>query len=350
MAQYIDTFPGREIIIEGKKHLYFGGTAYLGLQTDEAFQNLFIENIKKYGTNYSASRKSNIRMSIFDRTERYLAHQIGAEACATVSSGYLAGQWVAQTLNTKTHRFFYAPHAHSAMYPVRTKCYTTFTALNIAVREHLQSQNGKAVPVVFLDSIDFSGCNYPNFQPLKLLPLEEIILVVDDSHGIGIVGHNGGGVYGLLSRLPLKELLVCCSLGKGFGIQAGAVFGRNKRITELMDTSFFGGASPAAPAALETLMDAETLYSKKRDRLQSHIALFWNNLQNPKKFIGMENHPAFSFSDVQLTEFLKQKGVVLTHFPYPDDTSHIMSRLVLSAHHRDHDIVRLTDLLNEQRV
>ncbi len=250
MAQYIDSFPGREILIDGKKHLYFGGTAYLGLQTDAIFQNLFVDNLKKYGTNYGASRKSNLRMSIFGKAERYLADFVGAEDCVTVSSGYLAGQFVAQALNTKAHRFFYAPNTHSALYPIQTKCYTTFTALNIALREHLRSQPRKT-PVVFLDAIDFSGCNYPDFNLLQLLPLNEVILVVDDSHGIGIIGKNGSGVFRILSRLPIKELLVCCSLGKGFGIQGGAVFGTKNRMSRLMETSFFGGSSRAAPAALQ---------------------------------------------------------------------------------------------------
>ncbi len=349
MAQYIESFPGREILIGGKKYLYFGGTAYLGLQTDDAFQNLFIENIKKYGTNYGASRKSNIRMSIFGKTEHYMANFVGAEACATVSSGYLAGQFVAQSLNTKVHRFFYAPNTHSALYPVQTKPYTTFTALNIAVREHLRSQPSKT-PVVFLDAIDFSGCNYPDFKPLQILPLDKIILVVDDSHGIGIVGKNGSGVYRTLSRLAIKELVVCCSLGKSFGLQAGAVFGSKERISKLKQTSFFGGASPAAPAALATLLDAETMYSEKRKQLQSNIVLFLDSLKNPNKFNFMQHHPAFSFADMQLTEYLEQQGIILTNFPYPDEQAYLMSRIVLSAHHRESDILNLTHLLNEQRV
>jgi len=49
MIHYIDAYPGREINVQGHKYLYFGGTSYLGLQTDEEFQNVFIKNIKKFG-------------------------------------------------------------------------------------------------------------------------------------------------------------------------------------------------------------------------------------------------------------------------------------------------------------
>lgn len=52
MAYEIDTFPGRTVSIKGEPHLYFGGTGYLGLQTNALFQNLFIKNVQEYGTNY----------------------------------------------------------------------------------------------------------------------------------------------------------------------------------------------------------------------------------------------------------------------------------------------------------
>ena len=40
----IDEFPDRSINIDGKEYLYFGGTSYLGLQTDPEFQLLFIKS------------------------------------------------------------------------------------------------------------------------------------------------------------------------------------------------------------------------------------------------------------------------------------------------------------------
>ena len=344
MNHYIDTFPGRKVIINEVPHLYFGGTSYLALQTDSDFQKLFINNIKRYGTNYGASRKSNIRLRVFDEAERYLANLAGSEGCITVSSGYLAGQFLAQALNSKEHHFFYAPNTHSALYQVKRKPFTTFAALNIAVREHLTSS--KTTPVVFLDSIDFSGCNYPSFDALQVLPLEEIILVVDDSHGLGVVGENGGGVFSILSKLKIKELIVCGSLGKGFGIQAGAIFGTDKRINSLTETSFYGGASPATPAAMATLVEADVIYDLKRKRLQRNMDHFFRHLKKRKKFHFMPGHPAYSFSDVQLTEYLEANRIIVTSFPYPDESAPLMSRIVLSAAHKKKDIEHVLHCIN----
>jgi 7-keto-8-aminopelargonate synthetase-like enzyme len=349
MGNYIDCFPTREIELNGDKYLYFGGTSYLGLQSDKAFQQVFINNILKYGTNYGASRKANLKLSVYEDAEKLLTQWVGSESCTTVSSGYLAGQLVRQALDCKEHKLFYAPNTHSALYVMqygtRLKPYISFTALDIAIRNHLEIKKD-ITPVMFLDAIDFSGYNFPDFKGLKKLPLKEIILVVDDSHGIGIIGENGSGVFRSLQKLNPKELLVCCSLGKGFGVQAGAIFGSNKRIAQLTDTAFFGGASPATPAAMASLMAGEGIFSQKREILKTNINLFRSSIKNLDRFKWMEGHPAFSFVDVNLTNFLEQHKILVTSFKYPDEEAALMSRIVISAHHTKLDILNLAKALN----
>lgn len=350
MINYIDSFPDREITINGDTYLYFGGTSYLGLQTDSEFQELYIKNIKKYGTNYGASRKSNIRISIFEEVERYLAQLVGSESCITMSSGYLAGQLITQFLHKKEHTLFYTPHTHSALYVAnnsgnKPKSYITCTALNIAIRDHLEKN--ETTPVIFLDAIDFSGANYPNFEGLQMLPLSDIILVVDDSHGIGIVGEKGSGVFKKIEQLNPKELIVCCSLGKGFGVQAGAIFGAKRRIIELFETDFFGGSSPASPANLASIFYGEKIYTAKRILLTINMQLFISNLKNPNKFKFMEGHPAFSFADEKLTSYLEKNKIIVTSFRYPNENSNLMSRIVISAAHTKDDILKVCNLIND---
>lgn len=345
MAVFIDSFPGRTIQKDGKEYLYFGGTGYLGLQLDAEFQNVFIKNLKKYGTNYGASRKSNIQLSIFEEVEEHLSETVGCEACITLSSGFLAGQLIAKSFSSDAYQVFYAPNTHSALYHSEAKSFETFAELNLELRKQLISESNK-VPVVFLDTIDFSGKNYPEFEELRSLPLDNSIVVADDSHGLGIVGHNGGGAYSKLKNLRTKELIVCGSLGKGFGIQAGAIFGSSQRIETLRQTDFFGGASPATPAGLATLMDSKEIYRQKRGILSSNIGLFVGNLPNIEKFDFVAEHPTFSFSNEPLVEHLERNKIIVTNFRYPSETSSLKSRIVLSAFHKKEDIQYLTQYLN----
>lgn len=347
MAYYLNSFPGNHISIQNENYLYFGGTAYLGLQTDVDFQNIFIKNIKKYGTNYGASRKSNIRISIYDETEAYLSQLVGSEACISMSSGYLAGQLVAHGLNTEKYAFFYAPNTHSALSlsSSKSQSFSTYQTLKEALHVHLKQKTSET-PVVFLDAIEFSGNNFPDFEGLKSLPLSELVLVVDDSHGLGIIGEHGGGVYKTIKDLNPKELIVCGSLGKGFGVQAGAIFCSKSRISSLESTAFFGGSSPASPANLATLIHAAGIYKTKRKQLEYNTTFFKKHLNSINKFQYMEGHPAFSFIDEDLNDYLESNGIIVTSFRYPDINSPMMSRIVISAGHTEADVLELCNVLN----
>lgn len=342
MIYSIDSFPGRTIISKGKQYVYFGGTSYLGLQTDTEFQQLFIKNLKKYGTNYGASRKANVQISAFEKAENYLANLVESESCTTVSSGYLAGQLVAQTLNTDKHEFFYAPETHSALHIPNKKTFQSFESLNSAVSIHLKTK--KSTPIVFMDSITTNG--YPDFNGLKGLSLQDIILVIDDSHGIGIIGKKGSGSYKTINAFKPKELIVCCSLGKGFGIQAGAIFGTKDRMNSFTKSKFFGGASPAMPAGLETLVEGAVIFEEKRKLLSQNINLFLNSLNNPNQLNYIPKYPVFYFSNDQLNSHLEQNLVLVTNFNYPNEDSPMMSRIVLSAAHTKDDIKELSRLMN----
>ncbi len=346
MIYPVDAFPGRSITVNGKSYLYFGGTSYLGLQTDAAFKELFVKHLKRYGTNYGASRKANVQISIFDEVEAYLAKLTGSQSCTTLSSGYLAAQLVAQSMNTNAYELFYAPESHAALRIAPKQSYANYSDLEQAVRSHLK--RNKSIPVVFIDSIDVLGSGYPDFTALRRLPLKEVVLVVDDSHGIGIVGNKGAGSYTRAKQLNARELIVCCSLGKGFGIQAGAILGTKNRIQQFTNTDFFGGASPASPAALATLLAGETIFDDKRKNLQSNIRLFLDSLKNTKRLHALDNYPAFYFSDTQIASFLEKNNILITNFNYPNIDSPLMSRIVISAAHEKADILYLAKLLNSR--
>lgn len=345
MTHSVDSFPGRTVKISGEDYTYFGGTAYLGLQDYKPFQDIFIENLKHYGTNYGASRKSNIRFRIFEEAEQVLACVVGSESCITMSSGYLAGQLLAQFLDSENHKLFYAPNTHSALFTNKAKNYDSYVSLHAGITKHLASINSK-IPVLFLDSIDFSGINYPLFKSLRSLPLSEIILVVDDSHGIGVVGENGNGVYKDLQNLGAKRLFMCCSLGKGFGIQVGGVFGAEKYITAMKDSIFFGGASPASPASMATFIHAQEIYQNRRSLLNANLRLFLKEIKDISNFTYMEGHPTFSFQNQKLVDILFQHSIIVTNFNYPNENANVMSRIVLTAAHTKEDILTLSKVLN----
>lgn len=342
----VDAFPGRTFISDGKQYTYFGGTSYLGLQTHAGFQQLYLKNIVNYGTGYSASRASNVRFRVYEEAETQMAATFGCEACFTVSSGYLASQLVAQYFERQGYALFYAPETHVALHSGTHQNEVDYDSLRKKLLEYLTKHPAKSA-VVLLDSVDFFGRNYPDFTWLKALPLDRIIIIADDSHGFGIVGASGSSSYEVLSNLHPEALIVCGSLGKGFGIQAGAVLGSFPQIKALKEADMFAASSPAVPAAMATYLEASEIYRIQLQKLRQHIALFKSLISNRNRFYSMPNHPAFTFKDDGLTSYLEARSIVITNFPYPNDTGAKINRMVLSAQHTSADIEDLCRHIND---
>ena len=342
----LDKFPGRQFTHDDKEYLYFGGTAYLGMQTHSEFLNLLIKNIGKYGSNYGSSRLSNVSIDVYEEAEEKLSRWVGAEAAITLSSGYLSGQLIANYFTSDQFRLFYGPNTHSALLLKGQKPFQDFKSLAFSLSEHLKN-NPNSIPVILIDTIDLPVSNYPEFEELKKLPISRCILVADDSHGIGLVGPKGRGSYQALSALKPKELILCSSLGKAIGIPAGMVVGNIQTISKLKETSLFAGASPPPAAYLATLIEAFPIYEAQLMRLLELIDYFIESLKRPESFNYLENYPVFVYADRELGEFLFKNGICTTNFNYPAEQNSWQSRIVLSAAHKKEDIRKLAKTLNK---
>lgn len=345
MVHYIDKFPDRTVETKNGRYRYFGGTAYLGLQTHKEFKTLYATNIMRYGTHYGASRASNVRFSIFDKAEQQLALQIGSEACFTLSSGFMASQLVSQYFSNLEYPSYRTPYSHDSFMAQGQTTVESYTEL----QKELKILAPKQTAVIYLDSIDFMGLNYPDFKGLKSLNLQNCIVVVDDSHGFGIIGKRGAGVYERLKQLPFQELIVCGSLGKGFALQLGGVFGTKKRMETLRQSSGFGGSSPATPATMATLIESEPIMERQREKLKDNLQLFRTLLKRPELFTHSGDHPTFTFLDEQLTMHLYKNKILVTSFNYPTKDSPLMSRIVISAFHTKEDIETLAMAINRYK-
>lgn len=342
MNFYLDQCAGRTITTEKGEFLYFGGTSYLGLQYDTQFQETLIENIKSLGTNFGASRKANIRLSVFDEFEGYIAEKTGQGDAICISSGFLAGQMLLYYFSNKNYELFCAPHTHPALIGKESILFEDYDSL-YKVLGHSASDEKK---VLFLDSIDFDGNNFPDFEWLGKLNLKNTILVVDDSHGLGLIGENGFGLHSYLEKFNPNELIICGSLGKALATPCGIISGTKERIDDLRMLGFYGGGSPPSPAALKTLLNSEKLIKEKIHKLKVHIQTFNSEVISKFEVVRLLDHPVFTYRDKALTDFLFSEKIITTNFHYPLPDSPLLSKIVLSAGHTSEDIQKLIESIN----
>lgn len=311
------------------------------------FQSRFAENLFSYGTSFGSSRQSNIRLQIFEAAETALAERSGAPSCLSLSSGFLAAQFLTQQLLQDGHRVFLAPNTHVASHPNGEIPFPDLDTFLESIESHFASEDPRTPAIVF-DTVSFDNQPYPAPSWLSSLPLESIVLVADDSHGIGVMGEHGTGAYPLLQKLKAKEVFTCSSLAKACGLPGGAVFGAKETLDSWRERPAFAGASPMSPAALATYLQSEDLYKVQFAKLQRNVAHFQKTVGGSKILIQIPGHPAISHHDEALAHTFENNQIVTTRFRYPSANSHYINRIVLTASHLPEDIDRIAKIIRNQ--
>ncbi|WKN45887.1 aminotransferase class I/II-fold pyridoxal phosphate-dependent enzyme [Tunicatimonas pelagia] len=339
--------PGRTIVTEGKERLYFSGTSYLGIHKNVIFQELLRDGFSQYGTGYSSSRSSNVQLSIYEESESWLASFVGAPSVLTFSSGYLTGQALVRTLD-QGQRFVYAPQAHPALWRNEKDNvpgqYSEWVS-------HLEAKvgYGDEEVVIVTNSVDPLYAQPHSFAWVAHLPeYLKVTLIIDDSHGLGVLGERGEGIYATVKQLtpPNVSLVVVSSLGKALGVPGGVVLGDNSTVQQLKRSTYFVAASPAIPAYLHAMLRAEKLYALLLTQLRENVQHFQSLIQNTDVFQYFGNYPVFYSSDQSLCEALSDQ-CVLSNFPYPNPDSDCITRVVISALHTRSDFDTLAQLVRE---
>ena len=348
MGDYLQTdqLPGRTLLSGGREYLYFSGTSYLGLAHDAAFQECLRAGIARYGTNYSSSRLSNVRLAVFEEIEAYLGAYTGAGAVLTLSSGYMAGQLVVRCLAEQAS-LVYGPRTHPALWVQRNNFVAgDFAGWARALPHHLRQLPQEHIVILFNSLDPLLALKY-DLGFLHLLPQDKMItLVIDDSHGLGITGKAGAGVFPELQLPGEMKLVVVSSLGKALGIPAGVILTDAATMAAFRRSPFFGAGSPAVPAYLYAFMLAEDIYRQARGQLHANIRYFLSKLDKPQLFSSIPDYPVFYTPQKALYPYLLQQGILISSFSYPTPADEPITRVVLNAGHREADLAQLAGAIN----
>jgi 7-keto-8-aminopelargonate synthetase-like enzyme len=336
---------GRIVQANGKEYLYFSGTSYLGLAHHKTFRELLLEGLSRYGCNFGGSRRSKLQFPVIEEAERVLAQWIGTESALTASSGTMAGQLVVKTLRSLGHPLFFAPGIHPALNAPAHHFQGTYSAWVESLPD-LSRQAWPVVPVLALSSIDVLHARRYELNWMEALPSEvPLIILIDDSHGLGVWGENGAGVF---PELPQKEnitYIVVASLAKACGIPGGVIACDQSFRKFFWDHPFFGGASPVVPAYLHAFVKAQDLLAQQLQRLHSNIRYFHAKIRAADHFRFLPDYPVFYTQEDGLADYLSEKNILISSFPYPGPEDPVITRIVLSASHLEGDLEELVNQL-----
>ncbi|RWU07655.1 aminotransferase class I/II-fold pyridoxal phosphate-dependent enzyme [Pedobacter chitinilyticus] len=332
------------IAVSGNEYLYFGGTAYLGIPQNKDFISLYIEGIERYGLNNGTSRGNNVQLGIYDEAEAFIAQKYGAEAALISSSGYLSAKLVVQHYATYGN-IRYAPNSHPALWlKGDPKNNLAFEDWSKQIVEEINSSEAEKW-VLLSNSMNNL---YPEIYDFGFLqeisPAKKIVLIVDDSHGIGIL-NAGIGALPNVPKLEQIEVIVVASMAKALGLDAGLVLGSKQAIQQLKQSDEFYGASPPAAAGLYAFINANDIYHKAYQKLQDNVKKTTSLLQESTTWHYVDGFPVFLCKQEGVAQQLLEEKILISSFPYPDRNGKILNRIVLSSWHSEADISKLVSAL-----
>ena len=339
-----DQSADRKVISSGKEYLFFSGTSYLGINNNKDFRTLVELGMDAYGTNYSTSRKSNLQLQIFTEAEEKLARHAGSAAALTLSSGFMAGQLVIRALE-HTGCFHYAPDTHPAVWLSSDNFYHgDFRAWSASLGDMLRRSTA-ARHIILSNSVDALMSNAYAFDWVEGLPKDkQIILVVDDSHGMGIL-NEGRGIFPAIPRADHVETIIVASIGKAMGLPGGAIFGQRDRIASFGKSPWFSTSSPMSPAYLHAYMHADRVYQNSWQRLMDNIRQFTEDPITKRLFRSIPGYPVFYCAHNALYDFLLSRQILISSFAYPSPEDEPVTRIILNSHHTPDDIHELLKAL-----
>jgi 7-keto-8-aminopelargonate synthetase-like enzyme len=346
-----NSLPGRTVqLADTGDYLWFSGTDYLGMGHNEPYLSHLRKGLEIYGSHFGSSRNNTLQLPIYEAAEAALATFTGSPDALVVSSGMWAGQLLIKYLEGKPHQFHYAPGVHPALWgsgyaPTADSWTDWFRATTQRMKKNPPGQSH----VLCTDSIGSPWVEAFDLSLLHQLPDHcPVWLVVDDSHGLGVLGVGGKGVFSQLpADKPNLRVVVTSSLNKALGVPGGVIFGDTDLMKDIRSTAWFSGSSPSAPAYLYALHQnlLSGVYPEAHRTLIENTEYFTSVLSSLQSFSHVDRYPAFCSHDAALYDHLLQNLILTACFPYPKPTDQPVMRLVVSALHQKKDLDRLAEVL-----
>lgn len=348
---------GVNVIIDGKAMLSFCSNDYLGLAAHPAIKKAFINAAESEGVGSGAAHLLSGHSRYHQQLEEALADFTGQQAVLLFSSGYQANLGVIDGLMSRGDVVIQDKLNHASLLDggrlsAARQWRYQHADMQALTRRLSQTKSIERRLIVTDGVFSMDGDLAPLEQLTQLAQDHQAAVMVDDAHGIGVVGQHGRGCIEHWQIAAEHLPIVMATFGKAFGT-AGAFVAADKDVIDTLiqhARSFvYTTAQPAAIAAATlaslTLVQAENW---RREKLQTLIAQFRQGAaelglalmesMTPIQpiVIGDDKHA------MAIGQALEAKGFLLGVIrppTVPEGSARL--RVTLSANHTEQDIQQL---------
>ncbi len=259
----IESDQDTEVIINGKKVLMFGSNAYLGLTNHPKVKEAAINAIKKYGTGCAGSRFLNGTLDIHIELEKRLAELVGKEDAIVYSTGFQVNLGVVSCVTGREDYVLWDELDHASIIEGHRLSFSTKLKYKHndmgSLEKQLQKCDPDKVKLIVTDSVFSMEGDVANLPEInKLAKKYNASLMVDEAHGLGVLGHQGRGAcdhFGITKDVDLIMGTFSKSLASIGGFIAADEVVTNYIRHNSRSYIFSASNTPAATAAASAALD-----------------------------------------------------------------------------------------------
>lgn len=272
-----------EVMMNGRRMIMVGSNNYLGLTNHPRVKEAAIEAVRKYGTGCAGSRFLNGTLDIHVRLEEKLARFMRKESAVVFSTGFQVNLGVISALVGKDDLVIIDKMDHASIIDGCKLSYgevRKFRHNDMADLERILKDNedrGKLIVVDGVFSMEGDIANLPEI--VSLAKKYNARVMVDDAHGIGVLGKTGRGTaehFGLEKEVDI----MMGTYSKSLASIGGFVAGSEDIIHYIRHSarSLIFSASPP-PASVAAVIAAIDIIEHEPERIQR----LWKNTQKMLK-------------------------------------------------------------------
>ena len=251
--------------IRGQERIIAGSNNYLGLTHDPRVIAANRDATLRFGTGLTGSRLLNGTMELQERLEARLAAFLRKDAALVFPAGYLASLGTLPALTRRGDRVYLDRLVHASLVDAATLAHGSthrFPHRDTAVLARLLDRDrGAGGAIVVTDGVFSMDGDVADLPALTALcRAHGATLVVDDAHGVGVLGARGAGTAEAQGAEDGVDLVVA-TFSKALGSVGGVVAGpepvlhylRHHARSFLFTAALPPGAAAGALAALDII-------------------------------------------------------------------------------------------------
>jgi 8-amino-7-oxononanoate synthase len=350
-----------ELVVDGRRMLAFCSNDYLGLAADPRLAEAARRGLARYGVGSGAAHLVSGHSTAHHALEEELADFTGRERALLFSTGYMANLGIIAALvgrgdlvveDRLNHaslidgglasraRFRRYAHADAA---AAAGCLAGATGQGLVVTDGVFSMDGDIAPLAGLAAVCAEHRAW---------------LMVDDAHGVGVLGESGAGSVAEAGLAQERVPIVMGTLGKALGTAGAFVAGSEALIESLVQFARPYVYTTASPPSIAEATRASLRICReegwRRDRLQGLVARFRHGAARIGLALAESRTPiqpillGDSARAQRWSQALARQGILLTAIrppTVPEGTARL--RVTLTAAHTNAQVDVLLDVLAE---